>query len=369
MRFLIITHVLHTSKNSRYYGYGPYIREMNLWFTHVDTVEVIAPLSSTAPGAIDLAYASKPITFTRVPQIAFTSVRNCLKSIIVLPKILIRLQKAVRAADHIHLRCPGNMGLLACIVQVFFPKKIKTAKYAGNWDPESKQPLSYRIQRWILSNTFLSKNIEVLVYGKWPEQSKNIKSFFTATYHTADIIPSVKTFKWPLKALFVGTLGSNKRPLETIQFIQKLNAHGIDIFLEIFGDGPERDLIEEYCRFNDLGDRVQFRGNQPAQVVTDAYKEAHLVFLLSKSEGWPKALAEAMFWGAVPVATPVSCVPWMLDNGNRGFIIEEWGEESAITLSRKLKNIEELREMSAQAQMWSQKYTLDSFKQAIKKFL
>lgn len=78
--------------------------------------------------------------------------------------------------------------MLGCLVQIFFPKKIKTAKYAGNWDPEAKQPLSYRIQRWVLSNTFLTRNIQVLVYGEWKQQTKNIKPFFTATYSKSEII-------------------------------------------------------------------------------------------------------------------------------------------------------------------------------------
>jgi len=72
-------------------------------------------------------------------------------------------------ADYIHLRCPGNMGLEA-LVQMLFPNKPKTAKYAGNWNPKSKQPWSYRLQKWILSYTFLTQNMQVLVYGEWSNQ-------------------------------------------------------------------------------------------------------------------------------------------------------------------------------------------------------
>ncbi len=88
----------------------------------------------------------------------------------------------MKQVNHIHLRCPGNVGLLGCIVQVFFPSKIKTAKYAGNWDPKSKQPIAYKLQKWILSNTLLSKKIKVLVYGEWLKQTKNIKTIFRNFY-------------------------------------------------------------------------------------------------------------------------------------------------------------------------------------------
>ena len=71
-----------------------------------------------------------------------------------LPIVFDRVVVAMKNADHIHWRCPGNMGLIGAIVQILFPKKNKTAKYAGNWDPKAKQPFTYKLQRWILSNTF-----------------------------------------------------------------------------------------------------------------------------------------------------------------------------------------------------------------------
>ena len=61
------------------------------------------------------------------------------------------------------------------------PKTPKSAKYAGNWDPKSKKPWSYQLQQWILSNTFLTKNMKVLVYGVWDGQSQNIYPFFKLT--------------------------------------------------------------------------------------------------------------------------------------------------------------------------------------------
>jgi len=53
----------------------------------------------------------------------------------------------MKSANHIHLRCPGNIGLLACLIQILFPNTPKTSKYAGNWDPNAKQPFTYKIQK------------------------------------------------------------------------------------------------------------------------------------------------------------------------------------------------------------------------------
>jgi hypothetical protein len=45
---------------------------------------------------------------------------------------------AKKNADHIHLRCPGNIGLLG-FINIFSFKKAKP-QICWNWDPKAKQP-------------------------------------------------------------------------------------------------------------------------------------------------------------------------------------------------------------------------------------
>ena len=44
MKLAIITHVQHIKHGNHYYGYAPYMREMNIWLKHVDEVIIVAPL-------------------------------------------------------------------------------------------------------------------------------------------------------------------------------------------------------------------------------------------------------------------------------------------------------------------------------------
>jgi len=154
MVFAIITHVPHGQTDSQYFAYSPYVREMNIWTKFVDEVIIVAPLEALNPSAIHLAYDHSKIHFTPIPAIDLLRVKAMVKAIFETPRIAFQIYKTMKKADHIHLRCPGNIGLIACFVQILFPKKIKTAKYAGNWDPKSKQPWSYRWQRWLLRILF-----------------------------------------------------------------------------------------------------------------------------------------------------------------------------------------------------------------------
>ncbi len=370
MKFAVITHIEHFEKDGSFYSYGPYVREMNLWFKSADEVNVVGTFSSKNPGSIDLPYKAASLQLIKVPSFDITSVTQVGRAILVLPGILKRIYKVMLGADHIHLRCPGNMGLLGAIVQVFFPKKKKTAKYAGNWDPKAKQPWSYKLQKWILSNTFLTRNMQVLVYGAWPNQSKNIKPFFTATYTEADkkAFPQRK-YDLPLRFLFVGSLVPGKLPLYVLELVNELISKGFPAELHFYGDGPQKELLLEFITEHHLEKSVFLHGNQSAAAVAEAYTKSHFLILPSKSEGWPKAIAEAMWWGVIPIATPISCVPWMLDHGNRGILIKAKLESDAAQLEAFLKDKMGLKDMAQKASAWSRNYTLDLFEAELKKLL
>lgn len=367
MRFLIITHVLHKKSNTNWFAYAPYVREMNLWLKYVDAVEIVAPITTEAVSAIDIAYEHDKICVNKIPSIAFVTLGRSIMSFLALPYIFLKLLKACKRADHIHLRCPGNMGLLGCIVQIFFPKKIKTAKYAGNWDPKSKQPLSYKLQKKIVSNTSLTKKMTALVYGKWQNQTKNIKPFFTATFKNEDrIIPVKRSYSSDLKFVFIGSLVEGKRPLFAIQIIEALVKKGHSVSLDIYGEGVLKEKLQAYSKSHNLSGVITFHGNQDKDVIKEALKHAHFSILASKSEGWPKAIAEAMFFGVIPIATSISCVPDMLDKGNRGILISNNLDKAIAVIEAHLKHEDNLIIMSEKALKWSQNYTLEVFEEEIK---
>lgn len=373
MKIAIITHVFHIHTNNQYFGYAPYIREMNIWFKYVDEVIIVAPLVNKELNSIHEPYLHSIVRFNPVAEFNITSLKNTCTTLYKLPGIIKATYSAMKAADHIHLRCPGNMGLIGAVLQIFFPKKPKTAKYAGNWDPKSKQPFTYKLQRWILSNTFLTKNMQVLVYGDWAHQTKNIKPFFTATYSEAEVqnakceIRSVQD--GVVHFLFIGTLSKGKQPFYAIQIVEALQKLGKKVTLDLYGDGVLRNELAHYITQKKLNDVVNLKGNQTKETVLKAYQKSHFLILPSKSEGWPKVVAEAMFWGCVPIVSPVSCVPYMVANGARGLLLNEKLASDVDRISRLFFDAFTYQKMSLEGQNWSQQYTTDKFESEIKKLL
>ncbi len=387
MKFVIITHVQHIKNDSHYFGYAPYIREMNIWLQYVDEVIVVAPLVNKELNPIHEKYCHSKLRFLTVSEFNITSVANFFKALFKLPKVFSTVYLAMSQADHIHLRCPGNMGLIGALVQMLFPNKPKTAKYAGNWDPRAKQPITYKLQRWILSNTFLTKNMQVLVYGDWDNQTKNIKPFFTATYSESEVRGTKygvrsedeemgrrgdeesRSFRDGVKFLFVGTLSRGKQPLYAIQLVQELYEKGKKVTLELYGEGVLRKDLEYYIAQNNLETIVSLKGNQSKEAVLKAYQTSHFLILPSKSEGWPKVVAEAMFWGCVPIVSKVSCVPYMLDYGERGILLQENLDTDVSQINSLLLNDVSYQKMTHEGEDWSRQFTMDKFEAEIKKLL
>ena len=373
MKLVVISSAPIVQKEGENYLYAPYEKEMQLWAKHANSIQFCCPIWKE-----DKKLLIAPISFETTPTIELkefdiTSFSNMLRAIPSAFVDLIRIFEAMKKADHIHLRCPGNMALLAAVVQIFFPKKVKTAKYAGNWDPKARQPFTYKLQRWILSNTILTKNIQVLVYGDWENQTKNIKPFFTATYSESEILNSnfriQNKDQESIKFLFVGTLSRGKQPLYAIQIVEELFKKGKNVTLDLFGDGAMKSEIETYIRNNDLESIIQLKGNQSKDAILTAYQNSHFLILPSKSEGWPKVVAEAMFWGCVPIASPVSCVPFMMGNGSRGIVLKEQLHNDVSQIRNVLNNQEVYKKMALDGQTWSRQFTTDKFEAEISKLL
>lgn len=373
MHLLVIGHVLHRFRGGKFFAYGPYVREMNLWFKHVNSVTILSPVDlNQEPDPIDLPYDHPSLRLEEVPEFSILSFSDLIRTLLIFPTLWIRTWRAMKNADHIHLRCPGNMGLLGALVQVLFPHKIKSAKYAGNWDRSSQQPFTYRLQQKILRNTILTKKMQVLVYGEWPNESKNIRPFFTASYSEREKedleIKNLDPAK-EIRLIFVGGLNSGKQPMISAQVALELTKLGKKVRLDFYGEGPERTALEAFSQENSLQNSIFLHGNVPAEVVKTAFQKAHFLIFISQSEGWPKVVAEAMFWGCLPITTAVSCVPQMLGFGERGDLVTGKIDEIIDSISKYFDDSDLYSQKVEAAIKWSRQFTLEKFEQEIQSVL
>jgi glycosyltransferase involved in cell wall biosynthesis len=185
----------------------------------------------------------------------------------------------------------------------------------------------------------------------------------------------------PLDFLFVGTLSPGKRPTYTLelfrQLLKQLDCKEGEIFnghsntlrslkLKYFGDGPEREALEEMIIQHELQDCVTLMGNVNSEELIEAYQKSHFLILPSQSEGWPKAVAEAMFWCAIPLVTPISCIPWMIDHGQRGQLLSLDLAQDAKDIISIIEDPDLCNKKSQLGVNWARHYTTERFAHEIK---
>jgi glycosyltransferase involved in cell wall biosynthesis len=370
MKVIVISSSPLVFRDDTYHAYSPYVRELEIWAKHAGEISFMCPVWKEDRGLLISAVKFPIAELFEAREFNIKSSVNLLRAVAFSFGNFQRIYRGMRSADHIHLRCPGNIGLMGCLVQMLFPNKPKTAKYAGNWDPKAVQPWSYRIQKWILNNTFLTRKMSVLVYGEWEGSSKNIKPFFTASYCEDEKFPVVpRMLENTIEFIYAGTLAPGKRTMYAIRLVEALYRKGHNVRLSIYGHGPEKKNLEDHIHSQDLGAFVFLKGNRPQEMMKDIYSHSHFLVLPSKSEGWPKVVAEAMFWGCLPVASQVSCIPFMLGLGSRGILLDMTIENDVKQLENMIGSSEHYSEKVSNGIVWSRQYTLDLFENEIKALL
>jgi glycosyltransferase involved in cell wall biosynthesis len=149
----------------------------------------------------------------------------------------------------------------------------------------------------------------------------------------------------------------------------KLSEQNFQIHCDIVGDGPERPALEAQAADLGLRNCVKFAGGVDFERVLDFYEQAHVLVLVSETEGWPKAIAEAMAFGLICIGSNRGLIPEMLGEG-RGILVPP-GDVGALTeaLRQIAKDPQKYQPVRARAAAWAQKYSLENLREALRELL
>lgn len=104
-----------------------------------------------------------------------------------------------------------------------------------------------------------------------------------------------------------------KAPDVVLYAIRKLKDRGIKCHLTWLGDGVYKALMAELADNLDINDQVCFMGNVPSNEVIRQLSKSDIFLLVSRTEGLPRALVEAMAMGLPCIGTQVGGIPELLD--------------------------------------------------------
>ncbi len=322
---MIISHTEHQKTgDGLYVGWGPTVNEINFLSQYWEEVIHVACLEKgVEPRGSSIGYVSDKIQLETIPTFGGKRFWQKLDILWKMPYILWKVQKSLKNASHVQLRVPMGIGIF--LIPYFAlrrkSKYIFWVKYANNWGSKHV-PLGYKIQRYLLKKNLLQ--CAVTINGFWPNQEKHCISFENPCLNVHqitlgdDAINKKKDFS-SKEVVFVGRIELEKGVDVLIEFFDEFDNLEIEFF-HIVGDGNLAVPIKEVLNRKQIP--FKFYGTLTQVQLFEILAKCDAIILPSRSEGFPKVLAEAMNFGCIPICSNVGSIGHYIEDNVSGFILD-----------------------------------------------
>lgn len=370
-RLVIVSHVMHYRHRGVLYAYGPYAREIDIWADLFGAVVIAAPCRREAPPGDALPFTRDNISIAPQVEAGGETWPAKIRQLMLLPWMTAKLAVTLSSADAIHVRCPGNLGLVGAVLAPLFTRR-RIAKYAGQWNGYPGEPIAVTWQRRVLASRWWGAL--VTVYGEWPAQPAHVIPFFTSMMTRAQVDAAAECARrrrihTPLRVLFMGALARRKRVDVLIEAVAVTMARGTAVTLTIVGDGPEREHLQELVRTRGLERVTTFTGALPFDDGLRHHEWADCLVLPSvHSEGWPKAVAEAMSFGVLAIAVDHGQLASMLQD--RGVLLPKGSaEDIAGALTAVANEPDRHLALARHGARWAAAFSIEGLRDALRNLL
>jgi glycosyltransferase involved in cell wall biosynthesis len=373
MHFKKLTIVSDTAlyeKEGRYYGFGPVVRELEEIDAYFDEIIWIGFLREDKIDDLSMQVIhSKKIKPVFLSNVGGKNLVSFLGILVQYPKMLFTIIKHIRTADIVHTRAPSHPALIGGLLSFFFKQKIWWNKFAGNW-AQIHPPKSYGFQRWLFEK---ARHTNVTLNGFWPNQLSHCHSFENPCLTQLDISTGIETvakkdYSGAFILSFIGRLEDAKGVARIIEVLKAVDLDKIE-HVHFVGDGAKTASYHQLASF--LGDKVTFHGFLGKEKIHQILAESHFFLLPSTaSEGFPKVIAEAACYGAIPIVSDVSSIGHYINTSN-GFV---WPIRAKIPFKEVLLAALQvdplaLKEKAVNVGLVAKMFTFENYRNKLEKFV
>jgi len=281
--------------------------------------------------------------------------------------------RAVKRAEAVHTPIPGDVGFFAALAALA-QKKPLFIRYCGRWGYAPR--LTKRLIFLFLEKIAGGRNIVLATGGgEQPPSSRNpnIQWIFSTSLCRAEMeaIPARNPWRQGerLRLISVARQEPGKNTDLIIQALALLKEKGKEIELTIVGGGSELPRLMKLAWELKLENKVEFRGHLNHNDVMRALYQAHIFCFPTRSEGFPKAALEALACGLPLITTPVSVLPKLVGE-DCGILLRDVSPQGiAEAVLGLLEDETRFQKMQISAQARAKEYTLEKWREEIKKRL
>jgi glycosyltransferase involved in cell wall biosynthesis len=340
-----------TFDGTGYRAFRPYARLANALLEHFERVVVctqaVAPSAEGVYGAGDLAFDPR-VVVEPLPEPPADQ-GGILRSLRYQAARVRALLARMRSWDVVYAFIPSYPGAVAYTVARLVLRRPVAVYLANDWEEITPytfrwtgwrraaflpvyRALLTRWERWMMRSTPLGITAGRALLGKYGGEGRPVYETIPLLEMTsADLLRRDDVpVEGRMRLLFVGTLTTRKGLPVLLDALEALLAEGRDLAVDLVGDGPDRAALEADVGARGLSERVVFHGfTAHGERLFGFYAAAGVFVLPTYSEGFPRVLYEALGHSVPVVASAVSGIPHLLEDGRHALLVRP-GDPAAL---------------------------------------
>jgi glycosyltransferase involved in cell wall biosynthesis len=280
------------------------------------------------------------------------------------------LLREVIEAQAVHAVIPGDIGTLGMLLAWALRKRL-LVRHCGDWFVQ--RTTAEHFWRWFIERSAGGRNV-MLVTGGGPDcpsrRNAQVHWVFSTSLTAAELeacacVRDGAPQEGP-RLITVARQDPEKGAAIVIRSLPLLVEDYPNIELNVVGNGPALAALRHLAAELGVERRIAFRGQLDHDQVLCQLRAAHLFCLpTSASEGFPKAVLEALACGLPAITTRVSVLPHLLATGC-GALLEEASPEAVARAVRVcLGDQLRYRTMSERAVRTARDYSLERWRDTI----
>jgi colanic acid/amylovoran biosynthesis glycosyltransferase len=225
-----------------------------------------------------------------------------------------------RGLNHAHVHYSSTVGLMMAKT---FPITISITLHGS---AEFQNPERFHLREKIEASVFVCA---ISNYGRdqlmkasgadqWNKFETLPLGIDTEAFAPGPRSSSDRTFN----VISVGNLSPEKAQGILIDAVARLIREGRRLRLRLVGDGPDRRALEKHIVDLGLSNIVRMEGTLNQDQLKTLYRESDVFALASLAEGVPVVLMEAMAMEIPCVATRITGIPELIQDGVEGLLVE-----------------------------------------------
>jgi glycosyltransferase involved in cell wall biosynthesis len=273
-------------------------------------------------------------------------------------------------ADAVHALVPGDIGTIGMIVALTMKKPL-LVRHCGNWFVQ--QTFAEHFWKWFMERFAGGKNVMLATGGasEPPSQTNSAIQWIFSTTLTKDelTISSLNgdsSHRKRSRLIIVCRQEERKGTSSVIKSLPLIRKFLPTVTLDVVGTGTEMERLRRLTEELHLTKEVTFHGQVDHSLVLRLLSRSDLFcYPTTSSEGFPKAVLEALAMGLPVITTRVSVLPQLMNTGC-GLVIDSVAPEAiAEAAGEILLDSRQYSAMSKQAVQTARAYSLEEWRDGI----